>query len=373
MRRADRGPADLFELFVLAPDRSQDDAAVLATYRSARVLERFPRRGGDSGARWRRIIALHERTLAELGGRGGGRGLPEGRELQAFGRDLFETLFPGDVRRLFDVAREQRRSRPLDLVFTSMLDWVADKPWELAFDPSRREFLATSSVNFVRNAYTAVPADWPARRRGRLRVLVAVSRPKGQAPLDDRAETAGLRKAFAPLVAKGVAQIELVLRPTPGALQQRLAKGGVDVLHLIGHGHYDAGQREGFVVLEDDKGGARPLGADALRQLVCQRGLSLVFLNACETGRGGRVDWNRGTAPALVAAGVPAVVANQYAVLDSAATLFARELYAGLAQGRAIGDAAREARIAIGRELQASRLDWAVPVVFARDPREPLR
>ena len=116
----------------------QEDAAVLATYRSARVLERFPRRGGESGARWRRIIALHERTLSELAGRGKGRGLPEGRELSSFGRDLFETLLPGDVRRLFDVAREQRRSHPLDLVFTSMLDWVADKPWELAFDPSRR-------------------------------------------------------------------------------------------------------------------------------------------------------------------------------------------------------------------------------------------
>ena len=90
----------------------------------------------------------------------------------------------------------------------------------------------------------------------------------GQVPLDDRTETAGLRKAFAPLVRKGVAQVELVMRPTPAALQQRLAKGGVDVLHLIGHGHYDARQREGFVVLEDDRGGARPLGAEALRQVV---------------------------------------------------------------------------------------------------------
>src|SRR4029434_8472320 len=135
-----------------------------------------------------------------------------------------------------------------------------------------------------------------------------VSRPKGQPPLDDRTETAGLRKAFAPLVDKGVVEIALVTRATPGALQQRLAKGGIDVLHFVGHGHYDASQREGFVVLEDDHGGARPFGAEALGRLVCTRGLSLVFLNACETGRGGPVDWNRGTAPSLVAAGVPAVV-----------------------------------------------------------------
>jgi hypothetical protein len=372
VRRA-RPAGDLFELFVLAPDPASEQAAILASYRSARVLEPFPRRGGESGARWRRIIGLHERTLAELDGRGRGRGLPEGRELSGFGRDLFETLLPGDVRRLFDAARAERGSRALDVVFTSMLDWVADKPWELAFDPQHREFLAASSVNFVRNAYTAVPAEAPPRRRGRLRVLVAVSRPRGRPSLDDRAETKGLRRAFAPLVEAGRAEVELLLRPTPAALQQRLARGGVDVLHFIGHGQFDPREREGTLLLEDERGEARPLGADALRQLARRRGLGLVFLNACETARGGRVDWNRGAAPALVAAGLPAVVANQYSVLDAAATLFARELYGGLAAGRAIGDAAREARIALARELGASRLDWAVPVVFARDPREPLR
>ena len=116
---------------MLAPDPAGGAAAILASYRNARVLEPFPRRGGESGARWRRIIGLHERTLAELEGRGRGRGLPAGSELRAYGRDLFEALLPGDVRRLFDVAREQRRTGALDLVFTSMLDWVADKPWEL--------------------------------------------------------------------------------------------------------------------------------------------------------------------------------------------------------------------------------------------------
>ena len=58
---------------------------------------------------------------------------------------------------------------------------------------------------------------------------------------------------------------------------------------------------------------------------------------------------------------------------DAAATAFARELYAQLAAGSALGDAAREARVAVGREHGTSSLGWAVPVVFARDPREPLR
>lgn len=366
-------PGELFELFVLSPDASQEQAAILASWRNARVLAPFPRRGEQAGERWRRIIRLHERTLAVLDGRARGRALPQGRELRAFGRDLFETLLPGDVRRLYDEARGRRRSAALDVVFTSMLDWVADKPWELAFDPQRGEFPATASVNFVRNAYTAVPADSRARRRGRLQLLLVISRPRGHAPLDARAEATQLKQAFQPLVAAGRASLEILTRPTPQALQRRLAAGGVDVLHFIGHGRYDAAEREGSLVLEDERGEASRLGAEALRQVVCHRGLSLVFLNACETARGGRSDWTRGAAPALVAAGVPAVVANQYAVLDHAATLFARELYDQLAARRALGDAAREARIAVARELGASRIDWAVPVVFARDPREPLR
>jgi hypothetical protein len=348
-------------------------AQVLATFRSARVLAPLPRKGGEDGARWHRIIRLHERTLAVLEGRAGEGEAPSGRELRDLGRDLFDALLPGDVRRLYDTARTLSGGRPLNLVFTSMLDWVADKPWELAFDPSRREFLATSSVNFVRNAFTAVPADVPARGRGRLRILVAVAQPQGAVPLSGKLEAADLKKAFAELVKKGRAAVEVLAPVTAGRLQRRLSAGGVDVLHFVGHGAFDEKEREGSLLLEDERGRPKALGTDALRHLVSGRGLRLAFLNACETGRGGRVEWNRGVAPALVAAGLPAVVANQYPVEDQAATAFARELYAQLAAGSALGDAAREARVAVARDLGTASLGWAVPVVFARDPREPLR
>jgi len=67
------------------------------------------------------------------------------------------------------------------------------------------------------------------------------------------------------------------------------------------------------------------------------------------------------------------VVANQYSVLDTAALAFAREFYAALAQGRALGDACREARVALGHEIGAEAIDWGVPVLFARDPAATLR
>jgi CHAT domain-containing protein len=160
---------------------------------------------------------------------------------------------------------------------------------------------------------------------------------------------------------------------TPQGLHRRLSGQVVDVLHYIGHGSYDEEVGEGCLFLEDGRGRPKPVDAAAFRQIVGRRGTDLVFLNACESGRGGRVDFNRGVAPALVAAGLPAVVANQYSVLDSAATTFAREFYAALAQGNTLGGACREARVALGHALGAEAIDWAVPVLFARDPGAALR
>jgi hypothetical protein len=365
--------AEVLELFVLAPGPASDGALVLAAFRNARVLAPFPRRGGEAGARWQRIIRAHERTLGVLEGRSRAREIPSGAALRDLGRDLFEALLPGDVRRLYDAARAAQAGRPLHVSFTSMIDWVADKPWELAFDPARREFLALSSASVVRNVFTAVPADAPPRRRGRLRILVVAPRPEGETPLDARGETRDLRSAFGALARSGRATVELLPRATAGRLQRRLAEGGVDVLHFVGHGAFDAAAGEGSILLEDERGRARPLAAEALRSLAAGRGLRLVVLNACESGRGGRADWTRGVAPALVAAGLSAVVANQYPVLDAAAVAFSRELYAQLARGRSVGDAAREARVAVSREHGPATLDWAVPIVFARDPRETLR
>src|SRR5512136_488628 len=99
-----RRARDVLELFVLAlgggpglaPGPSSDAAQVLAAFRSARVLAPFPRRGGEDGARWQRIIRGHEKTLAVLEGRARDRAALSGKELRELGRDLFEALFPGD-------------------------------------------------------------------------------------------------------------------------------------------------------------------------------------------------------------------------------------------------------------------------------------
>ena len=341
-------------------------AHLLASFAGARVVEPFETKGGAGGERMRRIIEMHERVLAALEA-GGTQSLPAAKELREYGAVLFETLFPGTVRRLWDEARAGTKGT-LEVVFTPGLDWIADKPWELAWDASRRRFLADDAI-LVRNVFGAPPAQTssPAPGRGPLHVLVALAEPRDAAPVEARKEAAAIRAALAPLVRAGHVRLEVLASATPAGLHKKLSSGGVDVLHFVGHGAFDEREKSGSLTLVDARGRALAVDTDRVLRLLSGRGLKLVFLNACETGRGGRTDFLRGVAPALLAGGVPAVLANQYKVLDSSATAFARHLYWGLAKGHTLGAAAREARVAVSYAKGAEPMDWAVPVLYARD------
>jgi CHAT domain len=289
-----------------------------------------------------------------------------------FGTDLFETLFQGDVRRLYDEARSRQHGRKLDLVFTSMVPWIAEKPWEFAYDAARRSFLATEDIHFIRNVLTAIPADVVRPAPGPLRILVASAQPAGFGRLSVDQEVEVIRRGFDPLIEAGLATVEVLARATPASIHARLATGRFSIVHFIGHGLFNEQTQEGALVFESASGGEYYLGERSAREIFCQRGVTLVFLNACQTGTGGRADFNKGVAQSLVSHGLPALVANQYSVLDSSATQFAQQFYWALAQGMSIGRAAREARIAVNYTLQGESIDWAVPVVYARDPEMTL-
>src|SRR4029453_5371656 len=59
-------------------------------------------------------------------------------------------------------------------------------------------------------------------------------------------------------------------------------------------------------------------------------------------------------------------------VLDVSATSFAQHFYLSLARGLSVGEAARESRIAVNYSIAGESIDWAVPVVYARDPEAAL-
>ena len=352
-----------FEL-VLVGGRGGAPAHLLASFAGARVVEPFETKGGAAGERMRVIIAMHERVLAALGG-GGTQPLPAAKELREYGAVLFETLFPGAVKRLWDEARAAAKGA-LEVVFTPDLDWIADKPWELAWDASRRRFLADDAV-LVRGVFGAPPSPAPPPGRGPLHVLVALAEPRDTAPVAARQESAAIRAALGPLVKAGLVRLEVLASTSPSGLHKRLSAGRVDVLHFVGHGAFDEKEKTGSLFLVDARGRSLAVDTDRVLRLLAGRALKLVVLNACETGRGGRTDFLNGVAPALAAGGIPAVLANQYKVLDASATAFARHLYWALAKGHSLGAAAREARVAVSYAKGAEPMDWAVPVLYARD------
>lgn len=369
----------IFSLSLLrAPGHSEGrPLLLLATYGGACVTEPFHTRNprgetgsaaaSGGGSRFRQIIAVHKRIQSWIDGRPGAR-LPSGPELIGLGTTLFETLLPGRIRRLYDLAVGREPPGGLAFVLGAEVPWLADAPWELAYDPGRGSFIAIGDALFLRNSLSAVPVERWRPRPGPLRILVVVAQPTGAAPLSAAEEELTIRRGFETLVAGGAVEIEVLMRATPGRLQQRLVARDCDVVHVIGHGELDAETNLGQLLFEDEDGCIHRIDARALRAILCQRGVRMVFLNACETGRGGRADFSLGLAPQLVDGGLPAVVANQYKVRDASATAFAQVFYAAVANGLGVAEAAREARIAVSCAGAWPSIDWAVPVLYARDP-----
>jgi hypothetical protein len=383
---------DVMHLFLISADdhlpadvrkKSADRTAILlATYRNARVVETIFLRGGtnkpagteDGNFHWNKIIATNEQIKNYVDGKPNAK-RPTNDNLHDLGVNLFNAMFPGMVKRLYDAARVDRllSGGRLDVVITSMIDWVADKPWEFAYDKSRESFLATESVNFTRNVLTAVPAQVPIEHPDKpLKLLVVVAQPVGLGLLSVDDELRVVRRGFEALIDAGLVEVEFMMRTHIDEVHERLRKPDIDILHFVGHGEYDPDKDEGYLIFEDPDGRVQRVSSDSLRQVMCLRGLRLIFLNACETGMVGSgdrlFDFNRGVAPKLVAGGVPVLVANQYKVLDVSATEFAKHFYRWLALGATVGDAAREARVAVNYSVKGENIDWAVPVVYARNP-----
>jgi CHAT domain-containing protein len=97
------------------------------------------------------------------------------------------------------------------------------------------------------------------------------------------------------------------------------------------------------------------------------------LLNACLTARDlspqGPSVLERaylGVAPALVDAGLLAVVAMQFSVSDEGARIFAQDFYRMLARRRPVDEAVDQARVATMLNLGLECRDWAAPVLFLR-------
>jgi tetratricopeptide (TPR) repeat protein/predicted nucleic acid-binding protein len=275
----------------------------------------------------------------------------------------------------------------------------ADLPWEtLTLRDSARPLVLEPRVEL----YRAVPdlGATPAMAiRGPLRILVVIGSPD-QGDRDERGELldyeAELRRILDAVEAARRlhrAHVRILHRGTLAEVRAALQAQRFHVLHLSCHA------TPGWLVLEDDDGRPELVSAARLAEeaLPAGRGVPLVVLAGCATALGDRTPAGKddaegegeaalpGLARALLARGVPAVLAMNAAVTDPYATRLGGALYRELA-GQQRPDplgALSHARRQVDAELRAAPegsreahlaglAEWATPTLFVRGRSLPL-
>jgi hypothetical protein len=290
------------------------------------------------------------------------------------GAQLFESLFTGDTRDLFQqslgMVEAERCGLRLRLQFDPQDEEVAklaSLPWELMYRPATNDYLNLSATTpLVRYLNVAQPQH--ARPQSDvLRVLVVMASPAGEAALDLDQEEQLIRTSWA---SKDGVEVDFLRNATKRALRAEVSQADrpYHVLHFMGHGGFDKTSGTGVLLLEDEEGKPDPVDGATLKVILDGTSMRLVVLNACNTARvtdQPGADPFAGVATALVQDGFTAVVAMQFPISDEAALEFAGEFYPRLAHSAPIDEAVSEGRKAI-RIAKPTSLEWATPVLFMR-------
>lgn len=307
-------------------------------------------------------------------------------DLERIGSVLFRALCSGEVHECFllshgsiDGERNCGRLSGLRcrLFFREPekgLAGLVSLPWELIFVPTLKSFLGLQVQTPIVRYLDTPTRIKPCEAEVPLRVLLVGAAPKDKIfeQLDLSREQQRIRDALKDQPAIEVKYLE---PPTVDALRRELrGDTAYHVLHFMGHGHFNEETGEGALFFED---GAESWHALTGRELGVLLGgvesLRLVVLNTCSVGklprRNGQ-DVFSNVAAAATRAGVPAVVAMQFPISDTAAIAFSEAFYATLAHGYPIEAAVVEGRVAIsGLEGRISRdpsREWITPVLYMR-------
>jgi formylglycine-generating enzyme required for sulfatase activity len=299
-----------------------------------------------------------------------GRDSPEMQMAKTFGARLFESVFNGEVRSCFTSSLYEANRQNAGLRVRLRLSdapKLADIPWEFLYNPSANRFLSLS-VETPLIRYLEMPeVIRPLAISPPLKVLVMISSPNDQEPLDVDREWTKLNEALGALQHSGLVMMERLPDATLSTLRRRLRQEEYHVFHFIGHGAFDQQAQDGVLLFEDEKNASHLVGGQDLGTLLHdERTLRLVILNACEGARSSRTDPFAGTAQSLVQQGIPAVIAMQFEITDEAAITLSHEFYTALSDGYPVDAALSEARKAIFS--QGNDVEWGTPVLYLRSP-----
>jgi hypothetical protein len=288
----------------------------------------------------------------------------------SFGEQLFEALFQGETLEVLSRTESAAKSMAdtgvririsMNLAAPGMAE-VASLPWELMRRRNQQALVVSVQTPVVRAFDTPKPIILKPLS-GKLRILALLANPTGTAALNLAEEKARVSKIWATL---DNVQVDFV-SPVEEKLLNYIDNHEYHVVHYMGHGDFDSGAG-GQLMLESEDGRPRPVSGQDFAAWLADEPLRLVFLNACNTGTTGNqlgLHPFAGVASALIRNGVPAVVAMQFPISDSAAITFAQTFYQRIAQGFPVDEAASAGR---KRLLTSDGAEWATPVLYMRAP-----
>ena len=310
------------------------------------------------------------------------------------GEVLAALLLPVYARQLFSESLKRLRDDEGLRLRLRLEDELADFPWEyLYINTSRGErtssgFLALDPrISIVRHEAIAIPGDWFQSPDSR-RVVVAMASPQPYARYPKLnglpAEQRALREALS-----GIAGLEAVYLPEYATSEPDQRLGATlkdimaslmkrtDVFHFSGHGEFaeEMGPNvgsvigEGAIVLANAANEALPVAADRFAEILRGRGVRLVVLGACETGRRDGINVWSSVVASILKAGIPAVVAMQFTIQDALAAEFCGAFYRALVAGFSVDEAVALGRAAIRAASvgpMSDARDWGAPILYLR-------
>jgi hypothetical protein len=288
--------------------------------------------------------------------------------LKMLGEELFNVVFVDTVKRLFDQATGTDQTIiPIELLLEDFE--IACWPWEYLYDHGREMFLCQELHPISRGIFTLDPGGIQALKGDRVRIMVLIGVGK-----DDEAtpgeEVKWIDEVFNAHLASGNIEVKVQEALGPIPLEQELSRGSYDILHFFGHAAYDPNRKEGYLRLDHPDGRQFHFYANEFGRLLRGKGIRLVFLNACETGKGATSEnpARSSVAAALLGRGIPAVIATQFSMPDASSHYLSAILYNSLVTGKSLTESLQAGRRAMSYAERHQFFDWGIPVLYSSNP-----
>jgi hypothetical protein len=302
------------------------------------------------------------------------------RDIISLGEQIGDILLPEQARKLFINTLNGLQSEAGLRLRLKLDPSLASIPWEYLYIQDLTDkkditgFCALNpQISIVRHEPLPIAAKLNATTKAR-RLLVALASPEDEETLNITKERANIENALKDI--PGI-KYEFVPNATAKLLNDQLISGA-DIFHFAGHGKFKQSVFDttgGYIILLDENGKSAPMPTEQLAINLRDRGVQLVVLGACETGRRDEKNVWSGVVTGLMAAGIPAAVAMQYKIWDESAIAFSRSFYKALAAGLPLDRTVSLGRIAVFNHCESVKdqqqrqkywRDWGVPVLYCR-------